>query len=91
MNIPVAFDNPTQHDFELFRAAMQRTAGKNVLVHCQANLRGPTFVFLYRVIDENASSAEAASMLTAVRVPNRVWMNFLNSTLSRYGKAAEVF
>ena len=90
VNIPVDFEKPTLQDFERFSAAMRENAGKHVLVHCQANLRGSSFVFLYRVVHEDASAEQATSLLTGVWVPNRVWSRFLNDTLAHYGKRAEI-
>jgi protein tyrosine phosphatase (PTP) superfamily phosphohydrolase (DUF442 family) len=91
VNIPVDFDKPTLQDFERFSAAMQENAGKNVLVHCQINFRASTFVFLYRVIHEDALPSEATAKLTGVWVPNEVWKKFADETLARYGKRAEIF
>lgn len=91
VNIPVNFDRPALEDFERFSAAMQQLGqGRNVLVHCQVNLRASSFVFLYRVIHESAPSGDAAKLLTGVWVPNRVWSEFLNKTLERHGKSVEI-
>ncbi len=69
---------------------MKPFSGKSVLVHCQANLRGSSFTFLYRVIDEDAPAAESASLLTGVWVPNARWSAFIADTLRHYGKSAEI-
>lgn len=50
VNIPMAFDNPTEQDFEAFAGVLRGLAGRKVLVHCQINLRASTMVFLYRSI-----------------------------------------
>jgi protein tyrosine phosphatase (PTP) superfamily phosphohydrolase (DUF442 family) len=54
VNIPVDFGRPTAEDFRFFSEVMKASAGRNVFVHCQANFRASSFVFLYRVIHEGA-------------------------------------
>ncbi len=63
----------------------------NVLVHCQVNMRASTFVFLYRVIHEDAPVQEAAAKLTGVWIPDGVWKRFIEDTLAAYGKKADIF
>ncbi|MFZ6646813.1 protein tyrosine phosphatase family protein [Undibacterium sp. TJN25] len=85
VNIPVSFEEPRAEDFELFSGMLQAAAGKNVLVHCQANFRGSSFVFLYRVIVEKIPVQEAAAKLTAVWVPDAAWKKFIQETLASHG------
>ena len=89
MNIPVRFSNPTAEDFRLFSDVMKSVAAKNVLVHCQINLRGSAFSYLYRVIVESANEEDARSKLTGVWMPNPVWKKFIESTLAASGKKIE--
>lgn len=58
LNIPVRFGHPTAEDFRLFSDVMKSAAKNNVLVHCQVNLRGSSFSYLYRVITESANGGE---------------------------------
>jgi protein tyrosine phosphatase (PTP) superfamily phosphohydrolase (DUF442 family) len=90
LNIPVDFDKPTADDFKVFSETMRANAAANVLVHCQVNMRGSAFVYLYRVIYEGASPQEEASKLTGVWVPNRVWKRFIDETLAAHGKKGEI-
>ncbi|MES2071229.1 MAG: protein tyrosine phosphatase family protein [Pseudomonadota bacterium] len=90
VNLPVDFEDPVLRDFELFSGMMKASAGKNILVHCQANFRGASFVFLYRVIHENIPIQEAAAKLNAVWAPNVVWKKFIQQTLAHYGHADEL-
>ena len=89
VNIPVRFGNPTAEDFRLFRDAMKSVSAKNVLVHCQINLRGSAFSYLYRVIVESANEEDAHSKLTGVWMPNPIWKKFIASTLAANGKKIE--
>ena len=91
VNIPVIFGAPNAEEFRFFSAVMKASAGRDVLVHCQVNLRGSSFVFLYRVIHENAPVSEAVAQLTGVWQPDAVWRRFIEETLAAHGKKAEIF
>ncbi len=91
LNIPVNFDNPTAEDFRVFRAMLKTVEAKKVLVHCQVNLRGSSFTFLYRVIQEDANADEARGKLNSVWAPNPVWKKFIEGVLVANGKKGEIF
>ncbi len=91
VNIPVNFSNPTEEDFRVFSDVMKSVAKKNVLVHCQVNLRGTSFTLLYRVIHENAAMDESRTKLNSVWVPDPVWKKFIESVLAANGKKGEIF
>ena len=90
LNIPVRFSNPTAEDFRLFTDVMKSVATKNVLVHCQVNLRGTSFSYLYRVIHESAVEDDARSKLTGVWMPNPTWKKFIESTMAASGRKVEL-
>jgi protein tyrosine phosphatase (PTP) superfamily phosphohydrolase (DUF442 family) len=90
VNIPVDFMRPTADDFRLFSEAMKAAAGRSVFVHCQANFRGSSFVFLYRVIHEGAPVGETWAKLQRVWVPEPQWRRFIEETLEANGKAGEL-
>lgn len=90
LNIPVRFSNPAAEDFRLFSDVMKSVATKNVLVHCQINLRGSSFSYLYRVIAESANENEARSKLTGVWMPNPTWKKFIEDVLAASGRKVEI-
>jgi protein tyrosine phosphatase (PTP) superfamily phosphohydrolase (DUF442 family) len=90
VNIPVDFMKPAAEDFRFFSEVMRANAGRNVFVHCQVNLRGSSFVFLYRVIHENADPREALAKLDGVWAPDPVWRRFIEETLAAHGKKIEI-
>jgi len=90
VNIPVDFGRPTAEDFRFFSEVMKASAGRSVFVHCQANFRGSSFVFLYRVIHEGAPVGEAWNKLQGAWVPDRVWRKFIEDTLRANGRSAEL-
>jgi protein tyrosine phosphatase (PTP) superfamily phosphohydrolase (DUF442 family) len=79
VHIPVDFTAPTAHDFRTFCGVMEALAGRRVFVHCAANKRVSAFVFLYRVLHQQVSPAEAARDLHAVWQPDEVWSRFIQS------------
>ena len=90
VNIPVDFGRPTAEDFRIFSEVMKAAKGRSVFVHCQANLRGSSFVFLYRVIHEGADPREALAKLHSVWAPDPVWKKFIEETLAANGKKMEL-
>ena len=90
VNIPVDFARPTAEDFRRFSELMTANKDRSVFVHCQVNLRGTSFVFLYRVIHEGADVREAMAKLTGIWTPDRVWKPFIEETLAAHGKKAEI-
>ena len=77
MQVPVDFSNPLPGEFYAFADYMQRNTGKKTLLHCQVNARATAFSFLYRVIYENVSVADAKADMNTVWQPNEVWRDFI--------------
>ena len=90
VNIPVNFGAPTAEDFRVFSEVMKLATKKQVLVHCQVNLRGSAFTFLYRVIHEGAVVDEVQQKLMGVWSPDPVWKKFIETTLAAHGKKIEL-
>jgi protein tyrosine phosphatase (PTP) superfamily phosphohydrolase (DUF442 family) len=90
VNIPVDFRHPTPEDFRFFSEVIKANASRNVLVHCQVNLRGTSFTFLYRVVHENADVAEEWKKLTGIWTPDDVWRRFIEDTLRANGKQVDL-
>jgi protein tyrosine phosphatase (PTP) superfamily phosphohydrolase (DUF442 family) len=90
VNIPVDFMRPSEEDFRFFSEVLKANAGRNVLVHCQINLRGTSFTFLYRVIHEQADVAQSWAKLSAIWTPDGTWRRFIEDTLRANGKQAEL-
>jgi protein tyrosine phosphatase (PTP) superfamily phosphohydrolase (DUF442 family) len=90
VNIPVDFSAPTAEDFRFFSEVLKANRERSVLVHCQVNMRGTAFTFLYRVIHEDADTREALAKLQSVWNPNPVWKQFIEETLKSNGKSVEI-
>jgi protein tyrosine phosphatase (PTP) superfamily phosphohydrolase (DUF442 family) len=90
VNIPVNFSKPTAEDFRFFTEVLKANTGRSVFVHCQVNMRGTVFTFLYRVIHEGADPREALAKMQGVWNPDGVWKKFIEDTLAAHGKKVEI-
>lgn len=77
MQVPVDFSNPLPDDFYAFADSMRRNTDKKTLLHCQVNARATAFSFLYRVLYEDVSIADAKADMNTVWQPNEVWRDFI--------------
>ena len=89
MHIPVTWDNPLPSDFYAFADSLRRDTDKKTLLHCQVNARATAFSFLYRVIYEGVSIAEAKADMNTVWQPNETWRDFNFAVLAENGMSSE--
>lgn len=75
--IPVVWEAPQRQDFALFCAAMDANASRRRFVHCAANYRVASFMYLYRVVRLGWPSEMAAGDLYAVWRPDDTWDRFI--------------
>jgi len=87
VHIPVIWDQPTASDFYAFAGAMQREPDRKTLLHCQVNYRASAFGFLYRVLYEEVSVAEAKADMNSVWQPNETWQQLIFGILEENGKS----
>ncbi len=78
-HIPVAFDDPTEDDYQRFRAAFDAASGQPVHVHCIVNARVTAFFYRYR-IEAGVSEADARAMMDSVWRPGGIWATFVGDT-----------
>ncbi len=79
IHIPVDFRNPTEDNFASFVDAMNGLAGRDVWVHCAANMRVSAFVYRYRREILAQSDAAARKDLRKIWEPVGVWKSFVNA------------
>jgi protein tyrosine phosphatase (PTP) superfamily phosphohydrolase (DUF442 family) len=87
VQIPIVWEQPKRADFEAFAAFMQQDPGRKTLVHCQVNYRASAFVFLYRVLFDDAPMDRAKEDMESVWVSNDTWREFIFSTLEEHGRS----
>lgn len=82
MHIPVAFDAPTDADFERFCAIMDETKDEKVHVHCIANLRVTAFLYRYWRDVLSVGEQDARALMDTVWQPGGVWARFIGDAAS---------
>ena len=82
IHIPVKFDRPTTEDFDRFCDVMQAARSRSMFVHCAANLRVSSFMYLYRRIYEDVTAEVAQIELAKIWSPNPIWQEFIYRTIT---------
>lgn len=82
-HIPVVWERPLPADLDAFFAALDRYAGRRILVHCAANYRASAFILLYRVLRLGWSLDAALPDMRAIWDPAAypAWQAFLEQML----------
>src|SRR5262249_31987712 len=80
-HLPVNFQAPMAEDFKAFCGLMKAFEGRRVFVHCAANMRVSSFIFLYRVLHQNVPRPNAERDLRAIWDPDEVWSRFIETQL----------
>lgn len=95
VQIPVAWENPTDSDLQIFFAVMAARKERKTLVHCFANYRASAFTYLYRVLEEGVPETEARADLHKIWneeafVESSAWRTFIDRHLAAHAAASEV-
>lgn len=75
IHIPVDWDNPTEHDLQLFMSILDAASNQKVLVHCFANYRASAFIYLYRTLKQGVDPEIARTDLDAIW-PQSAWAQY---------------
>ena len=81
VHIPVGWNTPQRRDFEKFHEVMQAYNGRNVFVHCIANMRVSAFLYLYQR-SIGLPDPDARQVLDAIWQPNPTWQQFIDEVLA---------
>ena len=81
VHIPVDFTAPSSKDFEAFCGVMDAFPDKKIFVHCAANKRVSTFIYLRRVLRQGADPSAARRDLESMWKPDPVWARFIADQL----------
>lgn len=82
VHIPVAFDRPTETDFERFRDAMAAIGERPVHVHCIVNARVSAFLYRHRRDVAGSGVAAAKALMESIWQPGGVWADFIGDEAS---------
>lgn len=83
-HIPVQWENPTLEDLKHFFHILDPHQNQKIFVHCAKNMRVSAFIYLYRVICQQVSPAEAQTDLNRIWTPNETWQYFINQAIAHY-------
>jgi protein tyrosine phosphatase (PTP) superfamily phosphohydrolase (DUF442 family) len=83
IHLPVIWEQPTVLDLERFIEVMEANKGKNVFVHCAANMRVSVFMALYRIQRLGWSQEKAFEQVKRIWVPNATWQTFIDEILEQ--------
>ena len=86
VQIPVDFKNPQLSDLNFFFQILEATINRKVFVHCFANMRASSFMYLYRVLKEGVPETEAWKAVEQVWTPNEVWAAFIKRAIAVNGR-----
>lgn len=75
--IPVVWEAPRPDDFARFCAAMEANTQRRRFVHCAANYRVASFIYLYRVMRLGWTPQRAERDLYAIWRPDATWRRFI--------------
>ena len=82
--IPVVWERPTLDDLNAFFDEMARCADRQVYVHCVANFRVSTFMYLYRTLVLGQSPDDALADLHAIWQPYDWWQAFIDEAVAQW-------
>lgn len=88
-HVPMVWDAPTLAQVDQVLDTLKRWQGvkRQVLVHCQVNLRASSLVFLYRVLIGHEEPGRAWADVTRIWSPNKTWNGLIRAALQRAGIA----
>jgi len=82
VHIPVAFDAPSEANFNSFVAAMKSCVGETVHVHCIANMRVSAFFYRYNCGVLGMREAALRMVMDSIWTPGGVWAVFIGDPLN---------
>ncbi|MDW3223944.1 MAG: protein tyrosine phosphatase family protein [Paracoccaceae bacterium] len=77
--IPVEFEDPTDQNFEDFRAALESNPSDQKHVHCIYNARVSAFFYRYAKTNANMSAEAAFAIMESIWRPGDDWASFIDS------------
>ncbi len=79
--IPVDWSEPTLQNFEDFVKLMKSYEQDKIYVHCEANYRASTFVYLYRLTQLGVTQEKARKDLLKIWQPSETWQGYIEKVL----------
>jgi protein tyrosine phosphatase (PTP) superfamily phosphohydrolase (DUF442 family) len=86
VQIPVSWQAPSLRDLEMFFDVMASNSDRKVYVHCHANMRASTFIYLFRVLKGGVPEERARVDLLRIWDPSGAeqWADFMAAAKKKY-------
>ena len=84
VHIPVQFNDPKEEELLKFFDAMEAHKGKNIFVHCAANMRVSVFIGLYRKLQLGMTDKDAFPLMKSIWEPDEIWSTFITKIIEKY-------
>ncbi len=84
VQISVDWSEPTLDNFERFLTLMKQYKGDKIYVHCEANYRASTFVYLYQLVAVGIDEEKAKKDLDIIWKPTETWQGFIEKIKFTY-------
>jgi protein tyrosine phosphatase (PTP) superfamily phosphohydrolase (DUF442 family) len=84
VHIPVIFKDPQEKELFEFFAAVDKSVGKKLFVHCAANKRVSAFMGLYFAIRKHQDNEHAFALMRDVWEPDDVWSKFIDDMIKKH-------
>jgi len=78
--IPVEFENPTEQNFQDFKAALESRPDATIHIHCIYNARVSAFFYRYAQEGFHLSETDAFKNMESIWRPGDDWAALINST-----------
>ena len=82
IHIPVLWESPKRTDLDAFMDTMDGLQGKQVFVHCAANMRASVFLALYRILRLDWDRSQALQWINHIWQPDPIWQAFIDEQLA---------
>lgn len=79
IHIPVDFENPTDQDFEAFKAAVEGAGHTLVHIHCVYNARVSAFIYRYAMANNEIPQSKAIEIMESIWRPGANWAAFIGN------------
>ncbi len=83
-HFPILFSRPLVSDFASFAGVMNAHRERVVLVHCAANVRVSTLVYLYRTLIEGEDESSARARMSQIWQPDAIWSQLIYDVRERF-------
>lgn len=87
-HLPILFSRPLLSDFLSFAGVMHAHRERVTLVHCAANVRVSTLIYLYQTLVEGEDEGIARARMSQIWWPDTTWSHFIHEVRASFENSA---